>query len=384
VEIEEALSKAAETTGFTTDVPETTATPAPTVVETTSTPAPEAASTRTAAERARDELGRFAPKTGDDKPAEKPAAAPKGDANGAAAAAPPAGEAKAGGADSPAAPPAAAVPEKPVETVRPPVSWKPAAREAFAKAPPEVQAEVIRREHEITKRLNEVAEPVKLAERFRQVVAPFEQSMRSKGVDPLQVFANTLPTIQALESPHPGQRAQVIAQIIRAYLPGEQGIDLLAQTLDGKAGLAQAPVDPVAIAAQAEQRVFQRLQAQAATVAAQRQEAMLSKFATERPFFEDVRTKMGDILAARGTPNPSEQELAEVYDLACNLDPEISRILKQREAAKAVPTSIEATARARAAASSVRSTPAAPPSRGTQPQTIDDAFEMAKAKLAGR
>lgn len=358
--------------------PAAEAAPAPEAVETPQASAPQdGAPQPSASQRERDERGRFAPKTGDG-PAEKSAAAPKGDANGAAAAAPPAGEAKAGGAEPPAAPPAEAA--KPAEpAVRAPQSWRPAAREAWAKIPPEAQAEIARVENATKQALREAADDRKAAQRFHQVVAPYEQQIRSRGADPLQVFANTLPTIVALESPDPSQRAQHIARIVQTYLPGQQGIDLLAAALDGKAPSAPV-VDPATIAAQAEQRVFQRLQAQAAQAAAQRQEAMLSKFAEAHPFFEDVRYKMSDILAARGTPNPSEQELAEVYDLACSLDPEVSRILKQRDAARSAQTAQAATARAKAAASSVKSNPGAAAPR-TQLKGIDAAMAAAAEKL---
>src|SRR5262245_20362591 len=108
-----------------------------------------------AGERARDPAtGRFlpggpeAPAAGAEKPPAKPSAAPKG--NGA--------QPPAGAPVEPKAPPkppldpgAAAAP--PPQQHRAPTSWKPGAREHWAKLPAEVQAEVVRRETEVAKAL---------------------------------------------------------------------------------------------------------------------------------------------------------------------------------------------------------------------------------------
>ncbi len=74
--------------------------------------------------RARDEKGRFAPK-GPEAPAPAIGAPAKPQA------------------------PAEVAPTPPVESIKPPQSWKPGIREKFAALPPEVQQEVIRREREV-------------------------------------------------------------------------------------------------------------------------------------------------------------------------------------------------------------------------------------------
>jgi hypothetical protein len=333
---------------------ETTRTEAPAPAEASTTSAPQdGAASPSAAQRERDDRGRFAPTT-----TEKPAAAPKGAEKAETGTAAAAVQGKGPGAGS------AAVPApQPVETpktadLRAPQSWRPTAREKWTGLPREVQEEAIRIDREVQKTLSEAAETRRFRDRFQQAVAPHEAHLRSSGQDPVAVFANTLPTIIALGDRNPAVRAQKLAEIVRAVLPGEEGINLLASAIDGKGPAAQPQMDPAAVAAQAEERVMSRLQRQAAQVAAQRQQAMLDKFSEARPFFEDVRGRMGDILAARGTPNPTEQELGEVYDLACSLDPEINRILEQRKAAKAAETAGAAIQRTQAAASSVRSTPA--------------------------
>jgi len=304
-----------------------------------------------ATEKPRDESGRFAPK---DKAIEKPAEvpSPKG----------PAGEAKAGAEapPPPSAPAEAATPPPATPPARAPQSWKPAAREAFAKAPPEVQQEVIRREREIQAALQTTAADRKYAEEIRQTIQPYEAMLRSQGATPAQAVGTLLRSGYTLQHGTPQQKAQLAAQIITGY-----GVDIeqLAAALDGKA-TAPAQVDPRSIAQQVEAQIMQRLGSQAATQAAQRNQERLDKFAEAHEFFEDVRVKMADILAARGDTNPTDAALDDAYDLACRVHPDIGNVVKQREAAKAAETSQEATKRAQEAASSIKSTPAgakAPP-----------------------
>jgi len=329
--------------------------PAP--ADTTSTPpaqdsgAPSSASP----DRPRDDLGRFAPKADDAKPpAQAKAAAPPPPPTPKAGGQGPGDGAKPAGPATPSPAPARAAPELKV-----PSSYKPAAREAWGKVPPEVQAEIVRVDREVRETMQRTAEVRKEADEFKKAAAPWESMYRSLGVTPSQAFDGLSRAFYTLQYAPPQNKAQALAKIIRdAGLADEAGINLLAQAIDGKGQSAPAVVDPNAIAQQAEARILQRLQAQAAQQASARNSAMLGKFAEKHEFFEDVRVPMADILAARGTPNPSEAELEEVYTLACKTRPEIAGVLAQREAKKSAEAQTEANRRAENAASSVKPNPA--------------------------
>ena len=146
-------------------------------------------------------------------------------------------------------------------------------------------------------------------------------------------------------------------------------------------GSTSQAVDPATIAAQVRQQIQQDFQRQAEAARAQRYQQRLQTFAQKHEFFEDVRSKMADILDGRGSRDPSDEELGEVYDLACRIHPEISAVVKQREAAKSAGTSQEATRRAQAAASSVKSSPAASPG-SPKPRNLRETLEHRYDELA--
>ena len=314
--------------------------------------------------RARDELGRFKPKDGEEASPEPTPGPAKVEAKG-----------KATGAAPSTAP--VAEPAKPVEaapSVKAPQSWKPAAREAFAKAPPEVQAEVARRESEITRALQETAQAREFAQRVSHTLAPYETIARANGMDAMSFAGNVLQTAAVLQMGAPQQKAQALAQVIKSY-----GVDvnMLAEALDatpvpqtGQPSYSQ----PMNIQAEV-QRV---LSAQMEQMKAQKAEGDVRAFVESKPeFLNDVWGDMQAILAAAGqSQNPTlrSMTLEQAYNRACRMNEDVFSIIQQREAAKAAKTAQAATERARAAASSVRSQPSAAPR--AQPPGLREALEQ--------
>jgi hypothetical protein len=150
--------------------------------------------------RARDSTGRFVQGKGDAKAPVRPAGAPA-----ALAPKPVAPQARPPGA--PPAPAAAAPPA----AVKAPQSWKPAAREAWAKMPPELRAalepEVTRREKETAQVLEQTAQARHIAAAYGQVVGPYSAMIHSEGTSPPQFIGQLLQTAQALRTAPPGHKA---------------------------------------------------------------------------------------------------------------------------------------------------------------------------------
>lgn len=367
MDIREAMEKAAthleggETEPAEMPAAEVEAAPEPAETET----ATETETDAQAAERARDEKGRFAPKDEAPKAAEttrKPAAAPKAGANGAASA-PPAGQGKAAGASSPSTPAAA-----PASTVKAPQSWTPAAREAFAKAPPEVQREVERREREIARTLQETADVRKGYEQVQRTLAPYETIARANGMDAMSYAGSVLQTAAVLHVGTPQQKAQAFAALIQQFQPDLQAINAF---LEGKAG----PVpqnQPAARPVDIESLVNQKLEQARAKQDAE------SFLATKPEFLDDVRD---DMLLVMQTARSQGRNMtwAEAYDRACKMNEGVQEALAQRKAAEATRTAQPVTDAARRAASSVRSQPAAP--MRAQPKGIREAMEAAAEKI---
>lgn len=326
-----------------------------------------------AAQRARDEQGRFAPKDKSQTKAPREVATTKTAVPGAAQSSTSGQAMPTAGGDSSSA--------TPVPAVKAPQSWTPGEREHFAKAPPEVQAAINRRETEMARALNETAHERRYAQEMRQTLQPYEQFAQSLGTNATALTKQALQVALQISTAPAHAAAQVLANLVRSR--PDMSVELLAQALDAQpqqSQAAQPPMDPRAIAAQVEQQVFQRLQAQREQAANQSATKQVEAFAADpkHKYFEDVWPDMAgliDAAKARGV----EMSLEEAYNRAVRANPETWAIVQKQEqeqqgAAKAQQAS---TQRSRAAAVSVRSSPAANPANGASRKGLRAALETA-------
>jgi len=105
---------------------------------------------------------------------------------------------------------------------------------------------------------------------------------------------------------------------------------------------------------------IQQQQQQTHQATHQETQNVLSQFAQQNEFFEDVRDQMADVMDM-GRKQGVNYSLGQAYDYACSMHPQIKPILEQRAAAAG---SVNIGAK-KNAASSVTGTP------GTKPAAID-------------
>jgi hypothetical protein len=276
--------------------------------------------------RARDEFGRFAPKAPGEGQ-ERPQGAPQGQGGPAQR-------------------------EAPAEALRAPQSWTPQAREHWGHVPPEVQAEIHRRESEMGRVLQGSAEARQFIDAFSRVVGPYEMFIQAENSNALQAVQNLMSTAAALRVGTNVDKAQLVAQIINRHGVDLQMLDQILAGQQPQGGMAQQQQfrDP---------RFDQFLAQQQAMLAqnAQREDAEmrqgLNQFAQTHEFYADVAAQMADmveVLARQGSPI----DLERVYMQACLMHPEISPILAKR-ASPAGGVRDRAVLRAKRAAVSVRS-----------------------------
>jgi hypothetical protein len=317
--------------------------------------------TRTAAERARDEQGKFIKVKGE-KPSEKPVvAAVPGAAPSAAAAQGKPGEAV-----------PSTSPGEPVPRIKAPQSLTPAEKEAYIKADPVLQKAIERRERETQVALNEADRAKKLAQSVHETLSPFEGLARANGMDSVRYAGTVMQTAAALHMGTPQQKAAVVASLIHTY-----GIDVdqVNAVMQGQAP-AQAQPPPQQDVGQLVERAIQQKVA-AATEA--RAAAAWQEFqASEPEFLEDVKADMREILMVAGQQGRN-MTYQQAYDRACKLNEDVASQLAQRKAAQEVRTAQPVTPAARAAAGSARSRPATAPA--VQPRGIDAAMRAAAEKL---
>jgi hypothetical protein len=171
-----------------------------------------------------------------------------------------------------------------------------------------------------------------------------------------------------LRTAPPHIKAEMIARMVQAYLPGREGIETLDAVLAGQAPPAHAAPQPMRdprvdeIIAKQRQEADQRRQA-----SIQRAKAALAEVEGEE-FFEDVREDMAEVIA-RSRARGVDISLKDAYHRACRLHPEVSKVLEQRERANQADGS---TPRKLDAASSPRSTAAMTPGSGEESLEIRD------------
>lgn len=328
--------------------------------------------------RPRDEAGRFAPKT--------PPEAPAGPQDAAKPPAP--------GVTSPAPKPVPTAPGTVEQAIpaapelKAPAQWKPEAREKWGTVDPSIKAEITRREREFQTHLQQSAGQRDFIAQFESIVRPYEMFIRAENSNPLAAVANLFDTAAQLRMSTPQGKAMLVAGLCRQYAVDLSSLDTaLAQVF----GIPTQGVNPAVYQQQAPQvlqdpRVDQFLMQQA-MLQQQSQEretaeiqAQTAQFAEDHEFFEDVRMDMADLIemaARRGIVLP----VKEAYEKACALNPEVSKILAQRQNPGNARTMTQAALRAKRAAASVKGESS--PHGATVPQSdslrgaLEAAFEQA-------
>jgi len=305
-------------------------------------------------ERLRGPDGRFQAQDGLQKPPAGPAAATKPAPGPVPSATPPAAQK-----------PPVAPPEAPA-ALRPPTSWKPAIREHWAKVPPEVQQEVLRRESEVARAMQEGARHREALAQVQAVLGPFSANIAATGGDALGAMQSLFQADHTLRHGSVAEKAQLAATIIKNY-----GVDIRA--LD--AVLAGQPMadDPNAqLAAQLRREMQQQLQPLMGyfnQVQGTRQQALnqintnavseVDAFGQDaaHEFFDAVREDMADIMDLH-TARGQAITLQEAYDRAINFHPQVREVVAKRAEAERANAAAAAAQRARRTAASISSSPA--------------------------
>lgn len=291
------------------------------------------------ADRARDDAGRFA------KEAKKAKEAPRA----------PVVETKPKLAAVPKPEDAAATVKPTTPAVKAPASWRPEVREKWGAIPPEAQAEIARREREVTTALQQTAPMRERAAQWDQTLAPHQEMIRALGGNPIQVVAPMLEAQKVLMYGSEAQKAGFLATIIKGY---RVGVEALAAALDGTAAPAQAT--PVAQPAQFRDPRVDNLLEQAKT----RQKALADRswasFAAEHEYADELRRRviaLAEVVAQDAPDAELKDVLAQAYDMALHAHPEYRKVVEQRKAAETATAQAAATQAKKAAASSLRAVP---------------------------
>lgn len=240
------------------------------------------------------------------------------------------------------APEEVAAPEenKEVEPAKPskaPASWKTDAKQVFDTLPETAQAEIMRREQEINTTLAQTANERKLATAYMNTASKYESMYQARGINSLQAAEQLFEADRLLSTGTRQERANVLAELIQQYGVGQFGDEFFNDIDSVLVNKAKQPqIDPA---------LNQRL-SQVEQFARQQQEVLSNqqRFAQEEEqktinsnieqfrndpkneFFEQVRNHMGVLLSGNAA-----KDLADAYEQACYANPEVRKVLLQRE-----------------------------------------------------
>jgi hypothetical protein len=345
--------------------------------DSTSTATEATETTSTAAQRARDETGRF---TKAQKEARAASSTKAPEATPGTTTATKAPEATTQATTASTAPAAAQAPTS-TEALKPPDSWKPAAREAWAKVPAEVQQEVMRREREAKVAIQQHAEKARMADSFQQVVSPYVGFIQAEGGDVLGAVGNLLQTAVALRTAPPAVKGQLLAQMIDQF-----GVDLdhINAAWEGRPvkDSTSSTFDPRSFAQQVRQEVMRDLQAERQKVYVAKAQQQLEEFQSKNEFFDDVREDVADMLEV-ASRRGLKLSLEDAYNRACAIHPDVSKVLAQRKEAQQANADQASTQQSLRASSSVRSEPSAVVAT-PEPQSLRGDIQSVIAELRGR
>lgn len=213
-----------------------------------------------------------------------------------------------------------------------PNSWKPLARESWAKIPADARAEINRRELEIQQSLSQTATIRKFANDFANVVNPYSHIIRAQNSTPLKAVQNLMQTAAGLYQGSQHQKAAIIAEILTNY-----GVDI--QILDDYLSKNWNPgMQPGARVPQPEQmpqwaqRIHNFIDAQEQRQNQEKDrmkqaaDAEIAKLENE-PYFNDVKDDIADILEIAASKGRS-MTLQQAYERAKLLNEDVQKAIK--------------------------------------------------------
>lgn len=275
-------------------------------------------------------------------------------------------------------------------TSKAPQSWKPEIREKFSSLPPEVQAEVNRRETEISNGFRQIQDVRNYATSLQKVIQPYEALIRAEGGNHVTAVDNMMKTAYILRTAPPQQKATLVAQMILHHNVDLGMLDKIldnvvnkGQTFQGQ----QAPQrnDPNMQFIQQElapiKQMFNQLQGRMSQSDDQMTQNLIQEMQAfesdpKYEFYHDVKADMAtflDIAAQRGV----KMTLQEAYQRATLAHPTISQTMISRQMQTRAAQQTAATRRARNASASLPSGGAPAGDQQNRPTDRRSAIEAA-------
>lgn len=210
--------------------------------------------------------------------------------------------------------------EKPPEVPqkRPPSSWKKDAQAAWDTLPEHVKDDVLRRETDFHRGIEQYKTFAQKAQAYEQAIAPYQDTLKALGVPAEQAIGALFKADSILRHGLPHEKAAYFAQLAQEYGVPLEGIE------------QPPPVDPAYRALLNEVRQLRQSETQREQ---ERQRAemeqlnsTISKFAEGKEHFDAVRDDMAALLQAGRA-----SDLEQAYDMAIWARPDLRTSLLEQQ-----------------------------------------------------
>lgn len=278
------------------------------------------------------------------------------------------------GTPAPATPTAAEDP-----TAAPPRTWRAEAGAQWANLPPEVRAEIHKREADIFKGIEGYKQDASIGKSIRAAVDPYVGFLRTAGIQPMDAITGLLQTHHTLATGTAEQKQQLFQKMAKSY-----GIEL------GQSNPDNAPyIDPTVANLQKQLETVQSELAEARNVRIEQTRAgvrsEVDTFAKDpaNSYFDEVSNEVATLLQ-RGLAST----LREAYDKAIYLNPAVrAKVIAAQQQTEAQRQATEQAARVakvkEATAANVKARSRSG-SAATPLGTIDDTISATLAAIKGR
>lgn len=253
-----------------------------------------------------------------------------------------------------------------------PNTWKKEVAAQWATLPPDVRAEIQRREQDMHRGIEQYKTAAGFGQSIERAIAPYAQTIQNLGISPDRAIGELMAADHKLRYGSPQEKSAYFAQLAHSY-----GIDI------GQATQAHANFDPQAFALQQQNQQLQsQLQSFQQTQQQQAQESLnseISAFAADpsHSHFEAVNGHMAALLQAG-----QARDLADAYEQAVWANP-TTRAAAQQQQAVAQREEAAKKAQAAKAAASVNHRPRPAMPVATPVGSMDDTIRATLRRLQG-
>jgi hypothetical protein len=264
-----------------------------------------------------------------------------------------------------------------------PVSWRPAAREQWAALPDGIKEEILKREEDVKKVNDGKAVDGQFRSQFESAISPFRGFIEANGGNPLASIRNLLSTAATLHGGTQSQKAELVKNIIKNF---SVDIETLDKVLAGEAPpKSSAQMPDISGLLNKELAPIREFIGSIQGGQQQRNQALVSEFFAN-PKFEfahDLANEMADLMEVSARQG-REMSLEQAYDKAVRLNPEVSKVVGDRELISKKTTEQDDLKKKQLAASSVAGSPGGIPASVDTKRSLRGDIEAAFSSHSGR